>query len=219
MIIAIDGPAASGKSTTAALLAKKLGYIHLNSGLMYRALTYVFIEMNLIHNIPTSLDDFFNTVKLDFNGKNLDQVIYDGKNITNYLYIENINKNIKIISNNYEIRQYLIKLQRSLVKNKNVVCEGRDIGSVVFPKADFKFYLNADIDTRINRRYAEIIKNNKAISINELKNSLIKRDLNDINRKNSPLIKVEDSIEINTTELTITKQVEYLYSIIENRNK
>ena len=219
MIIAIDGPAASGKSTTASLLAKKLGYVHLNSGLMYRALTYVFLENNLMDSFPVSLDNFLNSIDLKFKGKDLNLVSYNDINITDHLYTDEITQNITIISNNSEIRQHLIKLQRFLAKDRNVVCEGRDIGSVVFPQADFKFYLNADIEIRISRRYNELVKNNNTLKISELKDSIIKRDFNDINRNNSPLIKVDDCIEIDTTELTITKQVEYLYSIIENRNK
>jgi len=218
MIIAIDGPAASGKSTTASLLAKKLGYIHLNSGLMYRAITYIFIENSFINSLPLSLNNFFTNLNLKFKGDDLNQVYYNNINITKELYFEKININIKTISNNLEIRTYLINLQRSLVDRKNVVCEGRDIGTVVFPDADFKFYLNASIDSRVIRRYNELIKNNKDLKINELKKNIIKRDYNDMNRKISPLVKPDDCIEIDTTELTITKQVEYIYSIIEGIN-
>ena len=112
MIIAIDGPAASGKSTTASLLAKKLGYVHLNSGLMYRALTYVFLENNLMDSFPVSLDNFLNSIDLKFKGKDLNLVSYNDINITDHLYTDEITQNITIISNNSEIRQHLIKLHR-----------------------------------------------------------------------------------------------------------
>ena len=213
MIIAIDGPAASGKSTTARLVAEKLHFIHLNSGLMYRAVTYIFIENGFL-NKEISLNSFFDNIKLEFKGKNLDSVFYSGKDISSFLYDEKINENIKIISNNKLIRKKLIELQREMVKNRNVVCEGRDIGSVVFPSAEFKFYLNANIEKRAERRFNQISKNNLKITKNSILENLKKRDFNDINRENSPLIKVSDCIEVDTTELTINQQVEYIYSTI-----
>ena len=118
------------------------------------------------------------------------------------------------MSNNKLIRKKLIELQREIVKDENVVCEGRDIGSVVFPNAEFKFYLNANIEKRAERRFNEISKSDSEISKKSILENLKKRDSNDINRKNSPLIKVSDCIEIDTTELTINQQVEYIYSII-----
>ena len=214
MIIAIDGPAASGKSTTARLLADKLDFIHLNSGLMYRAVTYIFIKNGFL-NKEISLNRFFTDIDLEFNGKNLDSVFYNGKDITSFLNDEKINENIKIVSNNKLIRKKLIELQREIVKDENVVCEGRDIGSVVFPNAEFKFYLNANIEKRAERRFNEISKSDSEISKKSILENLKKRDSNDINRKNSPLIKVSDCIEIDTTELTINQQVEYIYSIIK----
>ena len=215
MIIAIDGPAASGKSTTAKLLAEKIHFIHLNSGLMYRAITYIIIKNNLLEDFSSSMKFLFENLK--FKGKNLNIVFFKGKNISDKLYSEKINKNINFVSNNIIIRKKLIQFQRSLVKNKNVVCEGRDIGSVVFPDAEFKFYLNASIDERADRRYKEVLKTNSNISKEEIINNIMARDSNDINRKNSPLMKVKDCIELDTTRLTINQQVEYIYSIIKNR--
>ena len=215
MIIAIDGPAASGKSTTAKLLAEKIDFIHLNSGLMYRAITYIIIKNNLLEDFSSSIKFIFENLK--FKGKNLTIVFFKHKNISDKLYSEKINKNINFVSNNIIIRKKLIQFQRSLVKNKNVVCEGRDIGSVVFPDAEFKFYLNASIDERADRRYKEVLKTKSYISKEEIINNIMIRDSNDINRKNSPLMKVKDCIELDTTNLTINQQVEYIYSIIKNR--
>ena len=214
MIIAIDGPAASGKTSTAKKLAEKLSYTHLNSGLMYRALTYVFLIENCINDFSKNLNILLKKIK--FTGKNLNTVYYNNENITDYLYSEQINSNIKFISNNKKIRKNLILLQRKLVENKNVVCEGRDIGSVVFPNAEFKFYLEADINVRALRRYKQL-KND--LSIDEIKKNIVSRDFNDKNRNISPLIKTSDCIIVDTTEMTITKQVEYLYSTIINQDK
>ena len=217
MIVAIDGPAASGKSTTAKLLAKKMDFIHLNSGLMYRAVTFILIENSLLNNITDSIQLIFKN--LQFKGQNLDIVYYTDIEITDKLYDEEINKNINIVSNNYFVRKKLIEHQRFLVKNKNVICEGRDIGSVVFPNAEFKFYLNADIDTRAERRFEDLRKNNSKVSKKEIIENIMNRDKNDKSRKISPLIKVKDCIEVNTTKLTINQQVEYIYSIIIKNRK
>jgi len=217
MIVAIDGPAASGKTITAKLLAEKLNFIHLNSGLMYRALTYLILskKMNLKSLIN---EDIFNRTKIFFKGKNLEKVFFNNIDITLELYKQDINDNIKQISNNAQIRKKLIKFQRFIVENKNVVCEGRDIGSVVFPDADFKFFLIADIDSRINRRFLQL-SSKSDITKKDVHDSILKRDANDQNRKVSPLIKVDDSIEIDTTSLEIKDQVDLLYTIILNKEK
>ena len=215
MIIAIDGPAASGKSTTAKILAKKLGFIHLNSGVMYRAITYILMKKNMIINSNDCYEDFFENLNLSFEGKNLDKVFFDKIDISNKLYYEEVSNNIKFISNNPLIRKKLIKIQRNITKNKNVVCEGRDIGSVVFPNSEFKFYLNANIDNRVDRRFNQVIEIDTRISKDQIKRNLIERDLNDIKREHSPLMKADDSIEIDTTELTIQEQVDKIYKIIK----
>lgn len=219
MIIAIDGPAASGKSTTSKLLAEKLGFVHLNSGIMYRAITYILMNKNMLDSIDCDYEFFFKNLNLHFEGKNLDKVFFNGNNITDKLYTEKISNNIKFISDNPLIRKKLIGIQRSITKNKNVVCEGRDIGSVVFPNSEFKFYLNADINKRAERRFNQICDDEMFMSKKQIKKNLIQRDLNDINRTNSPLIKVDNCIEIDTTELTIKQQVDKIYKIIKIGNK
>ena len=217
MIVAIDGPAASGKTVTAKLLAEKMNFIHLNSGLMYRALTYLLLhkKMNLDSLIN---EDIFNPSKIFFKGKNLNKVFFNNIDITLELNNQEINDNIKEISNNPEIRKKLIAFQRLIVKDKNVICEGRDIGSIVFPNAEFKFFLVADLQSRIERRYMQL-GSSSAITKKEVHDSIVKRDTNDKTRLVSPLIKVADSVEVNTTSLTIDSQVKLLYSIILNKEK
>jgi cytidylate kinase len=215
MVISIDGPAASGKSTTAELLSNKLGFIHLNSGLLYRGITYLFLKKNIITLNESSINNFF--LKNDFNlsGKNLNKVIWNSQNISQYLFMENINEAINDISNNHLIRNYLIDKQRILSFNKDIVCEGRDIGTVVFPDADFKFYLVATIESRASRRFSELKINNKYITRTSVMLNLINRDKNDINRQYSPLKKADDAIEIDTTNMTIREQMENLYKQIK----
>ena len=219
MIISIDGPAASGKSTTAKLLSDKLGYVHLNSGLLYRAVTYVFIKNDFFENFEENITDFFLKNKIDLRGDNLDEVFWNEIDITEKLSNEYINKNINKISNNYLIRKMLVDKQRLLSVNRNIVCEGRDIGTVVFPDAEFKFFLNASIMSRVERRYKEFKKKNMMVQIEEIQNNLVNRDKNDINRDLSPLLKANDAIEINTTNLTIDQQVGKIYNIIKKVNE
>ena len=215
MIIAIDGPAASGKSTTAKLLSEKIGFIHLNSGLFYRAVTYVFIKNNLIDNNNFSINKFFKANHITLEGEKLNKAIWNGLDITQYLSKENINKNINFISNDKIIRKYLVDQQRVLTLNKNIVCEGRDIGTVVFPNAKYKFYLNASLNSRVDRRYAELKNNNFNVNRKEIKFNLIKRDKNDMEREISPLLKAKDAIEIDTTKVSINEQVLIIYNKIK----
>lgn len=215
MIISIDGPAASGKSTTARLLAKKLDFIHLNTGLYYRAITYIFIKNNLFDSNQSSLIDFFNNNNIELKGKSLSQVFWNEVNISSFLFENIVNEKIHIISNNAIIRKKLVSMQRLIGRKNNIVCEGRDIGSVVFPNADFKFFLVADLKSRIKRRFNEQKLKNPLLDIKDVEDSLTLRDFNDSTRINSPLIKPVDSIEVDTTKMTIEMQVDYLYKLIK----
>ena len=215
MVISIDGPAASGKSTTAKLLAEKLSYIHLNTGLFYRLVTYIFIKKNLFDSNQQTIDNFFNNNKLELKGSNLDKVFWNDKDVSSFLSSSTVNEKIHIISNNAMIREKLVSMQRLIGSGNNIVCEGRDIGSVVYPDADFKFFLVADLESRIKRRFIEEKKNNPSLIIKDVRESLISRDFNDTNRSNSPLLKPSDSIEIDTTNMTIEMQVDYIYKLIK----
>ena len=153
--------------------------------------------------------------KIDLKGSNLDKVFWNEIDITEKLSNENINKNINKISNDYLIRKNLVDKQRLLSLNRNIVCEGRDIGTVVFPNAEFKFFLNASIKSRVQRRYEELRKKNIIVDMKEVQSNLINRDKNDINRDLSPLLKAEDAIEVDTTNLAIDQQVNKIYNLIK----
>jgi len=215
MIISIDGPAASGKSTTARLLASKLSFKHLNTGLFYRAVTYAFIKGKLFELNKECINDFFNNNTFDLKGDNLNLLFWNNIDISNYLASDSINKTIHLVSSNSLIRKKLVSMQRLIAKDHNIVCEGRDIGSVVFPNAEFKFFLMADIESRALRRFNEQKKSNHSLLYNDVKQALITRDLNDTTRSNSPLIKPLGSIEIDTTDMTIDTQVDYIYKLIK----
>ena len=213
MIIAIDGPAGSGKSTTAKLLAKKLGFIYLDTGAMYRAVT-LFLLNNKI-NIENVSDIKKSLEKIDLSIKSKDrfQIYLNNKNVTNDLRRANIDDLVSNVSKILEVRKKMIILQRNFSNNKNIVVEGRDIGSNVFPNADFKFFLIADVMERAKRRFNDN-QYEKSITISELVKKIKKRDEIDSSRLISPLIKVDDAIEVDTTSLTIEEQVTKIYDII-----
>ena len=156
MIIAIDGPAGSGKSSTSQLLAERLGFMYLNTGMMYRAVTLYFlinnIDINEI-NIRNQIDDI--NIFVDFISNK--QIVYlNNSNVTEHLSDEKVTDNVSLVSSNILIRKKLVKIQRSIARKNNIVIDGRDIGTNVFPNAKFKFYLVADIDARANRRFVEL---------------------------------------------------------------
>ena len=216
MIIAIDGPAGSGKSTTARLLAKKLNFIYLDSGAMYRAVTLFFLKNNIdLTNhldILSALDEI--NLKIDYKSNNFD-VYVQNKNVNDSIRDENININVSKISEISEIRKKMVELQRDFSTNKNIVIEGRDIGSHVFPNAEFKFYVDANIKVRASRRMADT-SNTAKITLDEMCEQLLKRDKIDSSRDISPLIKPEDAIVVDTTFLSIEEQVIKLFNIITN---
>mgnify|MGYP001299042635 FL=1 len=216
MIIAIDGPAGSGKSTTARLLAKKLNFIYLDSGAMYRAVTLFFLRNNIDlknhHDILSALDEI--NLKIDYKSNNFD-VYVQNKKVNDFIRDEKININVSKISEISEIRKKMVELQRDFSINKNIVIEGRDIGSHVFPSAEFKFYVDANIKVRAARRMKDT-SNNAKISLNEMCEQILKRDKIDSNRDISPLIKPEDAVVVDTTFLSIEEQVIKLFNIITN---
>tara|TARA_X000001036_G_scaffold243764_1_gene227428 strand:- start:1 stop:654 length:654 start_codon:yes stop_codon:yes gene_type:complete len=216
MVIAIDGPAGSGKSTTAKLLANKLDFIYLDTGAMYRAVTLYFLnnnidlkDLNLINNFLHNMD-----LKLFYNDNRF-KVILNNEDITHSLRNQDINKNVSQVSKNINVRKKMVDIQRNFSKNKDIVVEGRDIGTHVFPNAEYKFFIEADIRVRVKRRYNEM-PDKSNISLSELENQIKNRDLLDSKRAISPLIKSNDAIVIDTTKLTIDEQVKKIYNLITN---
>ena len=213
MIIAIDGPAASGKSTVAKLLAKKLDFIHFGTGKMYRAITAYCIRKNLVDLSNEKISEKINSINFSFNNYNLSNLLIDGLDYSDYYYNNETNNYVSKISCLKSIREMMVFLQRKYSYQKSIVCEGRDIGTVVFPNADFKFYVEASVECRAKRRFNEI--KNDDISLKDIENLLIKRDNIDTNREISPLMKAEDSILIDTTFLSIEEVVNYMYNKIK----
>lgn len=208
-IIALDGPSGSGKSTIANLLAKKLKISYLNTGSMYRALTLYFLE----NNIKKS-DDFDKNILENINiDINKDKVFLNGEDVSKEIRDKEVTENVSWVSSMPEVREYLVEMQRNISNNKSIILDGRDIGTVVFPNAKYKFYLTASSHVRAKRRFdqKEIDK-----SFEEIKKDIEKRDYLDSHREISPLKKADDAIEIDSSDLTIAQTID---KIIENMDK
>lgn len=204
MIIAIDGPAGSGKSTIAKMLAKRLGFRYLDTGAMYRALTWKAMQLGVNLEDEDALCRLLDQTIIEFQCEDESlHVFVDGINVTREIRLPSVTNSIHYISNKSGIRQRMVKLQQGLAAEGNVVAEGRDMGTVVFPQAEKKFFLDADIEERAKRRYVEFKPANRKVSYDDVIQDIEIRDRRDATRNNSPLIKGNDAVYINTTRLTI----------------
>lgn len=208
LIIAIDGPAGSGKSTSAKLIAQKLGYIYIDTGAMYRAVTYLALENEAIEN-EAQIIELARNCKIDLRYEDGNVFVHlNDKDVTKDIRSTEVNAHVSNVSKISEVRKLLVEKQREMtISGNGVVMEGRDIGTVVFPNADVKIFLTASLDTRANRRAREYSVNGLGIPVDEIKNNLSNRDKIDSSRNDSPLTKAEDAVEVDTTNVTIDEQV------------
>ncbi|HOK37083.1 MAG TPA: (d)CMP kinase [Bacteroidales bacterium] len=211
--IAVDGFSSCGKSTLAKDLAAELGFIYIDSGAMYRAITLYSIRKGFFE------DQNLNSVELirSLNQVNIDFLTDENSNLITLLNGENVESDIRslsvsskvsIISSVPEVRKKMVELQRQMSSKKSVVMDGRDIGTVVFPDADIKFFVTADIETRAKRRFLELVEKGQNPNFEEVKKNLTERDFLDQNRKDSPLVKAPDAILIDNTNLNRKEQLE-----------
>jgi len=209
IIIAIDGPAGSGKSTTARLVAQKLGYIYIDTGAMYRALTLKVIELGIDPNDESLITKIAENTKIEllYENGNL-KVILDGKDVSEKIRSPEVTSLVSIVSAHPKLRDIMVKKQRELGRNGGVVMDGRDIGTVVFPDADLKIFMTADVRERAKRRQKELKAQGFDVEIEKLIKEIEERDKFDSIREVGPLKKADDAIEIDTTNLTIDEQVE-----------
>ena len=205
MKIAIDGPAGSGKSSLAKEIAKRLGILYVDTGAMYRAIT-----LKLLKEDESSYEDILKNTKISFEG---DKIFLDGKDVSKEIRENEISNKTSEMSKKKIIRDYLVKMQREIARDKDVVMEGRDIGSVVLKDAEYKFFLTADVKTRAMRRYKQI--DDDKVSFDEILEDLKVRDHNDSHRENSPLIQTEDAILIDSTDLNAEETIEKIISYIK----
>ena len=216
MIIAIDGPSASGKSTTAKGVAEKLGITHVDTGAMYRAVTLGLKLSEISPDDDTSVCQYLSEIELYFDGNN--KIHLNGVDVSYEIRSGDISSRVSAVSAIPEVREKMVIIQRRIAGEQNCVLEGRDIGTVVFPNAEFKFFLIADIDVRAKRRLIELEKMGETKSISELIEDIRRRDQLDSSRDHSPLIQAEDAIPIDTSQLTINEQIKKIINHI-NQNK
>ena len=217
MVITIDGAAGVGKSTTAKKLASKLGYQYLDTGAMYRAVTYFFgkhsTDITSENQVKKMLDIL--NLELDFTSNDSITVLLDGKDISLLIRSKAVTDAVSKVSALQSVREKMVKIQKDTAKNGNFVIEGRDIGTVVFPDVKYKFFLIADYDTRAKRRFKDFKRVNEELNVNKIKQDLIDRDQYDSSRKLSPLKQAKDAIVIDTSNCTIDDQVNQIYKHIE----
>ena len=214
--IAIDGPAGSGKSTVARMLAHKLaGYIYIDTGAMYRALTLKALENNIDINDEEAMTNLANNTVIELRPGDPQDVYLDKRMVTKEIRQPEVSQYVSVVAQYKGVRAKLLTLQQEFALHNNVVMDGRDIGTNVLPNAKYKFFVDADIEARAERRYMELTANGYDITREAVKDMLLERDKQDINRQFSPLVKADDAILIDTTSLTPQEVVEKMYSIVK----
>lgn len=210
--IAIDGPSASGKSTIAKKVSQRLNIEYIDTGAMYRAITYKVLSNNIDPLDVESVINLLDTTEIDFidNSIYLDDIIVDNEIRSNL-----VSNNVSYIAKIKEVRDKLVKLQQSMSKTKSIIMDGRDIGTVVLPNADYKFFVTASVNERADRRYQELLsRGEKLISLDSIVSDIIKRDEIDSNREIGPLRQSIDSYVLDTTNKSIEESVDYIILIV-----
>lgn len=211
--IAIDGPSGSGKSTISKIIAKKIGFINVDTGALYRTIAYFFLENKINYKEKSEILKNLNNISVSLKNENFSQTIFlNGVDVTQKIRTNEISMVSSEISVIPEVRQFLLKLQRDIAKENNVVIDGRDIGTVVIPNADVKIFLTADPKVRAKRRYNQLISKGQSTTFDEILELINKRDYNDIHRKISPLKKANDAILVDNSNLN---QQDTVYKLIE----
>ena len=211
--IAIDGPAGSGKSTIAKALAKELEIDYIDTGAMYRAFGYKIRENGIDMHNPAELRALLDSTDIDFDhGKTL----LDGEDVSGLIRTPEVSMLASDCSAIAEVRQKLVKLQQAMGETKSVVMDGRDIGTVVFPNAQYKFFLTASSEERARRRFAELTAKGEKTTFEEVLEDMVKRDTQDTTRKVTPLRKADDALEVDTTSMNIEQVTDFILSRIKN---
>ena len=220
MIVAIDGPAASGKSTAAIGVAKALNITHLDTGSMYRAVTYGLISNQINFKDTKSITDFLESLNLRFsNSKKRTVLILNNNNVTDLIRTNVISENVSEVSAIKIVRDFMVKIQRQMASDTDCILEGRDIGTVVFPNADFKFFMTADEKSRAERRLIELVSSGdrNASELNSVLDDLKVRDHKDSTRNHSPLMKAKGALVIDTTYLTINEVIDKIVNTVNQK--
>jgi len=219
--IAIDGFSSTGKSTVAKQLAKALGYVYVDSGAMYRAVTFYAMQHQIISKDYFDVDRLISelySVKISFTYNErigFAEVYLNGTNVENEIRTLEVSQNVSQVAEISEVRRMLVKQQQQMGKEKGVVMDGRDIGTVVFPDAELKFFMTASAETRAQRRYKELLERKEEVSYEDVLKNVESRDLIDSTREDSPLMKADDAIEIDNSSLSLKAQFETLYDLAQ----
>ncbi|MFW6305982.1 MAG: (d)CMP kinase [Bacillota bacterium] len=219
IVIAIDGPAGAGKSTISKILANKLGFRYLDTGAMYRAITYLALKKDINISNYDEINNMMENIEICFyppqqDGKS--HIVINEEDVTDKIRTTIIDQNVSAIAKIKIVRESMVKIQRSIAEYGNIIMDGRDIGSRVLPDADYKFFITASLEERARRRFLDIQKKSDNISYEEVKNKIAHRDKIDTERKISPLIKATDAVLIDTTNFTIEKAVEKILDIVKD---
>ena len=216
MIIAVDGPAGSGKSTISKLLAKELGLVYLDTGAMYRLFTLKMLKENISFSDSDKINELLENLNINIEN---DRFYLDGKDVSEEIRKTDVAANVSKTAAIKEVREKMVNLQREFSKSKNVILDGRDIGTVVFPEADIKIFLVADAKERAERRFKELHEKGENISLDNIYENILKRDRLDSTRENSPLKKANDAIEVDTTGKNIEEVKNIILNLYINKDK
>ena len=218
IIITIDGWSSCGKSTLAKQLAKELGYVYIDSGAMYRAITLYFLRHHIDWTSTKEVRAALEDIVLEFNHNEKSgqsEIFLNGENVEYLIRDLVIAEKVSEVSSIKEVRTFAVAAQQKMGKTKGIVMDGRDIGTTVFPDAELKIFMTADISVRVERRFKEMFEKNPNITIEEVKNNLEMRDYIDSNREVSPLRKAEDAVVIDNTKISMEQQLKFALNLLE----
>ena len=218
IIIAIDGHSGCGKSTTSRLLAKYLNFKYLDSGAMYRAVTLYFMNNNILPSQEIKINNALKDIQIDFKYVEGDQHIFLNNNdVESDIRSDEVSNNVSLFSSNSSLRKFLVNKQKAFGNDKDIVVEGRDITTVVFPDAEIKVFMTANIEVRAKRRFNEMKIKNPEITYSDVIENLEKRDIQDSTRKDSPLMIADDAFILDTSDIEISEQVDKIINFIEKK--
>ena len=216
--IAIDGPAGAGKSSISKVVANELGYLYIDTGAMYRGVTWAVLDSHVDVKNQKDVESLLPSLDLTLESTaNACKVFVKGQDVTDLIRQQQINENVSTIASYKGVREYLVERQQAMAAVGGVILDGRDIGSVVLPKAELKIYLTASVDARAKRRWLEVQGTSNEQSLEDIKNNVESRDEMDKNRDESPLVCVEDAIVVDSSNMTFDETVEHILHLVQER--
>ena len=216
--VAVDGPAGAGKSSISKIVAKKLGYLYIDTGAMYRSVTWAVLHNHIDVNNQKAVEALLPELDLTMEASDDScKVFIADQDVTDFIRTPQVNNAVSIVASYKGVRQYLVERQRLMAEAGGVILDGRDIGSVVLPNAELKIYLTASVEARAMRRYLEVKGTVNEQTLEDIKDSVMQRDDMDKNRKESPLIQVEDAVLVDSSEMTFDETVEHILHLVQER--